>query len=123
MINWIDDNLAVGDVEDAKQHQELRKLGIGFIIDIRNVFDGSIAVGDATPEVKKVEELVDGLRLLTSKGYKVFIHCHAGIDRAPFIAMMYLLHKFNISPPAAYDIVKNKRPQTIEHWEWLEVMR
>ena len=123
MISWIDDNLALGSAEDAKEHQELRKLGVVFIIDIRSTFVGSVALGGAIPDVSKIEQLVRGLRLLTSEGYKVLIHCHVGIDRSPFVAMLYIAYKYNLSTDLAYTWIKEKRPEIIEHWEWVEVKK
>lgn len=50
---------------------------------------------------------------------KTLVHCHAGIDRSPFVVAMYL-HVYNNTPPLeAYDAVQKRRKQTILHGEWV----
>ena len=59
------------------------------------------------------------ITLETSTENPVLVHCHAGMDRSPFIAAMYLHVYEGIPVDTAYAWVKRKRPQTIEHWEWV----
>ncbi len=48
------------------------------------------------------------------------VHCHAGIDRAPFMAaaFLYIFRPYNLYD--AYNLVKKNRPQTIIHDDWLK---
>lgn len=120
-MNWIDDYLAVGDVEDAKNHTMLRLNNIVLSIDVRCVFGGEFEAWAPIPD--RVWKLVHGLRIMTMRhGFKTLIHCHGGIDRAPFIAMLYIFLTWTHDIPEAYKLVREKRPQTIEHWEWVEQM-
>jgi len=58
-------------------------------------------------------------------GKRVLIHCIAGMDRAPFIValLLGLMVDLTYTKPSvmgAYAVIKQLRPQTIEHFEWLE---
>ena len=69
------------------------------------------------------------LDLLTDKYKRILVHCTSGIDRAPFVVAYYMGKvddeysmtesdlKFWIGE--AYKFIKRKRPQIIEHWEWI----
>jgi len=65
---------------------------------------------------------------------KVLVHCVAGMDRSPFVVARYLVEKKRIMPrltdkkmefvsvrtmSEAYAFIKKKRPQIIEHPEWV----
>lgn len=121
-MNWIDADLAVGDLDDARNNQELRRQGINVSIDVRNVFYWDETEPETFGLVKhKVWSLVDILRTITGK-YKAFIHCRGGIDRAPFIAMLYVAKKYKKNYSEAYKWVKECRTQVIEHWEWVPLV-
>lgn len=69
------------------------------------------------------------LDLLTEKYKRIMVHCTSGIDRAPFVVAYYMGKidngysmtksdlKFWISK--AYKFIEYKRPQIIEHMEWV----
>ncbi|MBU2395783.1 MAG: dual specificity protein phosphatase family protein [Gammaproteobacteria bacterium] len=48
------------------------------------------------------------------------VHCHAGIDRSPFAIAVYLVTECGYMPTDAYDLVKEKHPQTIIHDDWMK---
>jgi len=117
MISWIDDYLAIGDDSDSMKHQALRSAGVDLIVDIRNLF-----YGDEDEPTLKTKRIAKLLGELSQQGFKILIYCHAGIDRSPFIGMLYLCYKYDIDYAKAYAWVKEKRPQIVEHWEWVEVI-
>lgn len=120
-MNWISKDLAVGDIEDAKNHDLLREEGIVLCIDVRCVFGGEF---DAWAPIKeRAWQLVFALEKLCLYNCKILLHCHGGIDRAPFIAMMYVHRCFDLTHADAYQWVKKQRPQTMEHWDWVDVIR
>lgn len=55
-------------------------------------------------------------------GYKrIVIHCTAGIDRAPFVVAKYFVYnEYAQTISDAYNMIKKKRPQIIEHYEWVD---
>jgi hypothetical protein len=70
------------------------------------------------------------LKLLSQKYKRILVHCTAGIDRAPFVVAYYLVTKddeiesissedFRFWITRAYEFIKKKRPQIIEHMEWI----
>lgn len=112
--SWIDSQLMVGDMIDANIRSETQKIGIDFLIDIRQWFYGS---GEAEPR-ENITEMVETLLEITKK-YKVLIYCTAGIDRTPFVAMLYCHLKYGWDYYKSYDYVKEKRPETFIHYEWI----
>lgn len=113
-ISWIDDDLAVGDMVDATCYDELDAMNITMIIDIRLYFSSI----NMDPKYFKLINFVGEMRELIDRGHKILIHCQAGIDRSPFVAMLYIAWDRHISFDDAYDIVSEKRPQTIQHDDW-----
>lgn len=112
--SWIDSQLMVGDMIDASVRSETQKIDIDFLIDIRQWFYGS---GNAEPR-ENIKEMVQSLLELTKK-HKVLIYCTAGIDRTPFVAMLYCHFKYGWDYYKSYDYVKEKRPETFIHYEWI----
>ncbi len=117
-INWVDSNLAIGDIADVTLRDQLRQHGIEMIIDIRLYFTGS---GD-TPPLPSIWKAANEV-LKLSETNKILIYCQAGIDRSPFFAMLYYKLKHGCDYPEAYDYIQQKRPQTIQHWEWVEMIK
>ena len=75
------------------------------------------------------------LEQLTEKYKRILVHCTAGIDRAPFVVARWIIKKDIIFAGMteysyteedlkywiveAYKFIKKKRPQVIEHMEWV----
>ena len=116
--SWIDSRIMVGDMIDASVREELQKLGIDMLVDIRIWFYGS---GNAFPK-ENILEMAQELVKLSEK-HKILIYCTAGIDRTPFVAMLYCHFKYGWDYYKAYDYVKEKRPETFIHYEWLDVIK
>jgi predicted protein tyrosine phosphatase len=53
---------------------------------------------------------------------KILIYCLVGIDRTPFLAMVYVSKKYNVSYEAAYKFVVEKSPNTRYHWDWVGLL-
>ena len=49
----------------------------------------------------------------------MLVHCLEGIDRTPFIVMLYVAEKYGMNYKDAYHFVKDRRPQTRFHWHWV----
>lgn len=51
----------------------------------------------------------------------VLVYCHAGIDRSPFMVACFLYGYLGYTVIGhAYQTVKNMRPQTIIHDDWMK---
>jgi protein-tyrosine phosphatase len=120
-MNWIDEFVAVGGWKDVFFVDDLKEADIDLIIDARTLFY-PIYGSEKTPLVNKVMKAGDMLVALTELEAKVLVRCHEGIDRTPFVAMVYVSKKYNKSYKDAYAFVKKKRPQTVFHWEWVKLL-
>jgi protein-tyrosine phosphatase len=117
-IDCIDSNLCVGSLEAVIKFRknDLSKLKVE-VLDVRSYFD------PVTWEPwDSVYRLVDEIRRLQDSGKIGLIHCFAGVDRSPFVACLYLGTKYNLLFKEAYKLVKERRPQTTIHMEWLTKM-
>ncbi|MDD1756136.1 MAG: dual specificity protein phosphatase family protein [Methanomassiliicoccales archaeon] len=120
-MNWIDDFVAVGGLDDAFSINDLKEGDIDLIIDARTLFDGISGV-NITPIVEKLLKAGNMLVALSMFNAKVLIHCLAGIDRTPFVAMIYVSKKYGMPYKDAYEFVKRKNPHTVFHWDWVEML-
>ena len=75
------------------------------------------------------------LEQLIGKYKRILVHCTAGIDRAPFVVAYWIAgysgygkdinfiyskeFNFNFWINKAYELIKEKRSQVIEHMEWI----
>ena len=107
-MNWLDDRLAIGGMFESGILRE----DIDVVVDVRPLFhNGEV---DAVNLLATVEELVD-----LSDTKRIYVHCTLGRDRGPFVGMVYLSMKYGLSYEEAYELVREKRPQAREHWEWV----
>jgi len=73
------------------------------------------------------------LELLTEKYKRILVHCTAGIDRAPFVVAYWMVGNYWLFDDISYlqgedlkfwirksyKFIKEKRPQIVEHYEWI----
>jgi protein-tyrosine phosphatase len=119
-LNWVDDCVAIGNLVDANNVDMLRKENIDLIIDVRTAFDLDFSEMRYTLICERAMKIAILLTALSSLKAKVLVHCLEGIDRTPFIVMLYIAQKNSMTYKDAYDLVKQKRPETRFHWEWGE---
>jgi protein-tyrosine phosphatase len=120
-MNWIDDFVAVGGLEDAFSTHDLKEADIDLIVDARTLFDDFFEM-NKRPIVNKVLKAGDLLVALTKLDAKILVHCLAGIDRTPFVAMVYISKKYDMPYKEAYEFVKKKNPPTVFHWDWVKML-
>jgi dual specificity MAP kinase phosphatase len=63
------------------------------------------------PELAQIESMVDWINSEILKGRKVYMHCAAGVGRAPTMAIAYLVST-GLGVDAAYAEIKRKHPDT-----------
>jgi len=117
MINHIWGGIYVGDDRDAASIKLIRKNKITAILDLTELHIDERLDEEA---MNQVDRAIVRLSRLLSGGNNVLVHCHAGIDRAPFVVACYLYAYQNIPFFDAYDFVKMKRPQAMQHWDWFK---
>ncbi len=59
----------------------------------------------------KLAEPVKALNALLSVGHRVYVHCNAGVCRAPATVLAYLCHYRGMSIDAALAYLRRSRPQ------------
>ena len=123
-ISWVDDRVAIGDIADVTQREALRKAGIDVIIDVRLHFAEYTPKGEMLSDMNPLESIWDFANLILhiSETEKVLIHCHGGIDRSPFVAMLYYKLKHGCDFEEAYNHIQKIRPQCIVHHEWVKMV-
>lgn len=122
-MNWIDESVAIGNLIEANNVNLLRKEDIDLVIDVRTAFNANARFEFLfrkqilnSERAKKISALLIALFSLRAK---VLVHCLEGVDRTPFVVMLYVAQKYNMNYKNAYYLVKQKRPQTRFHWNWV----
>lgn len=122
-MNWIDENVAIGNLIEANNVLLLRQENIDLVLDVRTAFNSNARFEFLhrkkilnSERAKKISILLVGLLNLKAK---VLVHCLEGVDRTPFIVMLYVAQKYSMNHRDAYYLVKQKRPQTRFHWNWV----
>ncbi len=121
-------NLFLGDLADAKRWQ-------GFTITVleyrppelpTNVVhipivdtNGTTGSDDVHVLFVQLEALVTVVDAAMARGEKVLISCGQGMERSPLAVVWYLFRWKGMSVEEAYRLIREKRPQVIEHLEWL----
>jgi hypothetical protein len=117
-VDWIDSNIAVGSLLDAEEVVALVRKDVDLIVDARLCFTQL----PIQPVVDTVMTSANLLRVLSEQGAKTLIHCVWGVDRTPFLAMVYCAHKNGWSYQRAYEYVKSMHPRTVFHWDWVNLL-
>lgn len=116
MITEILPRVYIGDEQDANSLTLIKRYEITALLDLRNLHIDEKLDDEGILQIKRA---ASELSRLIGKGHTVLVHCHAGMDRAPFL-VAYYLYKYKLELfRQAYDFVKEKRPQTLQHWEWV----
>jgi protein-tyrosine phosphatase len=104
VVSLQDDADLIGKGLDARElERAYRRAGLRF--DRIEIPDG-----DAVVLAERLDEAVALLEELLGAGQSVYLHCNAGLNRAPTIAIAYL-HAVRAMPLAqARDFVKTRRP-------------
>ena len=115
MMNFIIENLYIGDEQDSKDFW-LTQEQLYTTFDLRgwNVDEKGMNHKHAW-FLENLSELIEDAR---TQG-PVLVHCHAGMDRAPFAVAVYFVLEHGFTPEDAYKFVKKNRPQTIIHDDWM----
>lgn len=118
-------NLFLGDLADAKRWQ-------GFAITVLEYRPPELPskvvhipiVDTTTPDefhvlFVQLEALVTVVDTAMSRGEKVLVSCGQGMERSPLAVVWYLFRRKGMSVEEAYRLIREKRPQVIEHQESL----
>ena len=67
----------------------------------------------------QLEALLTVVDTAMARGEKVLVSCGQGMERSPLAVVWYLFRRKGMPVKEAYRLVREKRPQVIEHLEWL----
>jgi protein-tyrosine phosphatase len=124
-MTWVTGRIALGGgIWNAANMSEVARTGVTHIIDMQIEFDDTALAAPHGIEVlwnaadddfqPKPPELLQrgvefGLAALDRPGTKLFVHCAAGVHRAPMMTLA-LLSSLSWTLPQAMDLIQAKRP-------------
>ncbi len=122
-LDWITPNLAIG--SDIRDINYLKMRSISALIglqaerpdDERRLQSTGITylhlpIKDGhAPELAQIQSMVDWVNQQRGMGRKVYMHCAAGVGRAPTMAIAYLVST-GLTVDEAYAQIKRKHPDT-----------
>jgi hypothetical protein len=66
---------------------------------------------------KHLPDAIRALAGLQGRGHRTYVHCTAGVSRAPLTVFGYLSLVAGLDEPAARRMIMNGRPESIPYWE------
>ncbi len=133
-LDWVATDLAIGsdirDLDFLKRHgissivglqaerldeeSKLRKAGVEYL---------HVPIKDGhAPELSQIQSMVSWINKQTQNGRKVYMHCAAGVGRAPTMAMAYLVST-GLTADQAFVEIKRKHHDTDPGPRQLEAVR
>jgi hypothetical protein len=121
-MNWITDEIAIGDWRDAQDSELLNRECIWSVLSLIGLLAGRTpaALGVERLEVfplhdgpgdnpQRFAQAVELLTRLVAEGPPVFVHCRAGRSRSPAVVAGYLIRSRGISAKAALALIAARR--------------
>jgi len=120
-ISEVQPNLYVGGQHRRRGLAQMRDRGITAVVNMREESDDAqrgvaldhylwlATTDDAPPTSEDLERGVDFIRHHIAEGRGVYIHCAAGVGRAPMMAAAYLV-RTGMSAAQAWDTIRQVRP-------------
>jgi protein-tyrosine phosphatase len=120
-ISQVQPNLYVGGQHRRRGLAQMRDLGITAVVNMREESDDAqrglaldhylwlTTTDDTSPTPEDLERGVDFISQHIAEGRGVYIHCAAGVGRAPMMAAAYLVHT-GMSAAQAWDTIRQVRP-------------
>ncbi len=72
---------------------------------------------DAEDQRKRLPCAVERLGELVTGGHRTYVHCTAGINRAPLVAIAYLTFVEGMAVPDAVALINRGRPEANPYWD------
>jgi len=117
-MDWIEDGLAVGNLDDAMAHGDLRAAGIRSVLTLNGFPNLHIhgfnwrrvdLIDGPGNELSSIVEAVDHLEDLHRSEPGVLVHCREGKSRSVLIASLYIARRRALPFEDAYHVVKSSR--------------
>jgi protein-tyrosine phosphatase len=115
-IAWLVDEHRVTAVLSLQDDADLASKDLR-LADFRNAcaalsvcFDNlPVADGDTAAFARRLDDIVEVLHAMLARGERVYLHCNAGMNRAPTVAIAYLHVHGQMSLAEATTFVKQRR--------------
>ncbi|HVA81928.1 MAG TPA: dual specificity protein phosphatase family protein [Candidatus Binataceae bacterium] len=116
-IEWLKDTYRITAVHNLQDDEDLRINGLD-ARELRGEYDARgiefvrtpIQDGSTDAMAERLEAALRDLRALMQRGGRVYLHCNAGMNRAPTLAIAYLRAHCQMSLDEAMLHVKRRRP-------------
>ena len=72
---------------------------------------------DGEDQRRRLPSAVQRLSGLLAGGHRTYLHCTAGINRAPLVAVAYLTFVEGMAMQAATDLIQAGRPEARPYWD------
>ena len=128
-MDYVTDDIAVGDGVEAEDEELLKKIGITHVLNVHpmKMEYEKIYVGEKYAKIpwhdennlEMLDEALDFMEQALKGGGKVLVICGAGFERSPLTIFAYLNKRRGLSIEDTLRIVLTKRPQTDLHLGWL----
>jgi hypothetical protein len=122
-MDWITDEIAIGNFVDAEDLELLRRERIGSILGLTRTLlgRGPAELGVRALEVVPLDDgpgndrrlflmAVESLARLVRKAGPVLVHCHAGRSRSAVVVAAHLMQTLGVDADEALARVSSKRP-------------
>lgn len=119
-MNFITDNIFIGNSQDAKNKEVLEELGITACLNCAIDLDYACPVehyskvgltdGPADQREKFVEAMNE-LDILLESGHRVLVHCHCGVSRSVAVVAAWIAKKYDKSIYEALHEIARRRPK------------
>ena len=81
------------------------------------VLNAPIRDFDREDQRKRLPYAIGTLRQLLAGGHRAYLHCTAGINRAPLVALAYLTFVEGMAVPDADALIQRGRPEASPYWD------
>ena len=72
---------------------------------------------DCEDQRRRLPEAVANLAGLLERGHRTYVHCTAGINRAPLVVLAYLTFMEEMPVPEAISLIQRARPEACPDWD------
>ncbi len=121
----VTDDIWLGSLEDAQNLERLEMANIQAILNVAPHYNTPVHEGivlfkagifEDSRETNPVFEAVEILDMLVAKYGPVLVHCHAGVNRSPFIVTLWLVIKTGMSFHMASALTQVGLSRWMDQW-------